>query len=131
MMSRKHYVEGFTLIEVISSIVVIALSVLALLRMFSVLAEALSYRQHAVMASNLVQRKMEEVKCIKKNDFNASVTDSSGSSYSGYPDYTLFVWEANQYLTHDYLKRIDVTVEWGHSSGKTSSETISTVVANY
>jgi len=131
MITKNRHLNGFTLVEVISSIVVMALSVLALMRLFSILAESVAYRQHSVMASNLAQRKMEEVKAIKKNDFNATVIDLAGSSYSGFPQYTLYVWEAPNYLTFAYLKRIDVTVSWGHSSGGTSSETISTVIADY
>ena len=127
---RKMLPQGFTLIEVMSAMVIIAVAILALMRMFAVLTHTLSYREHAIIASSLAQRKMEEVRAIKKNNFEASVNDP-GSTYAGYEDYMLYVSETPSWKGFSYLKKIDVQVKWPYPGGGTSSETISTLVASY
>jgi len=105
--------------------VIISVAILALMRMFAVLTHTIAYRQQVIMASGLAQRKMEEILAIKKSNFEAFITDNLGSSYTGYEDYVLYVYETPNWKGFNELKKIDVVIKWPYPGGGTSSETIS------
>ncbi len=122
----KNHKQGFTLIEVVASLVIVGIALVAILRMFSFGSRSNISNQDRVIACNLLQRKVEEIKC---KDFSTDVTES-GISYTNFSDYTLNVSQITPYNANSYLKRVDVDVNWANPLGS-QSETMSTLVADY
>ena len=121
--------RGFTLVEVAASMVFIGITLVAILKMVSMANLSQSYKKDSLIASNLLQRKMEEIRSIKKNNFSAVVADAVGSAYAGYPGYILYVAESTNWKGNGYLTKIDVSIKWpGTNSPR---ETVSAVLANY
>ena len=122
--------RGFTLIEVITSMVIIGISLVALMQVYTLTTRTQYYRVSSVVISNLLQKKMEEVLAVKGNDFSTGVEDSIGSYYTGYPDVKLTVHETSNWKSNPFLARIDVSAEWPSPQGSNFTETVSALVAD-
>jgi len=119
--------KGFTLVEVIASLIIVSVSMLSVMRFYRLLNLNHLVRYHSVIGGNLLQRKMEEIISEKRTDFDETIVDTSGTAYIGYPDYIFevreFPWKANP-----YLKMIEVKGIWPFPGGGTTEKTIRTVV---
>ena len=119
--------RGFTLIEVVSSIIIIGLALVATLSMFSIGSRSNALIQQKVIAYNLLQRKLEEA---STKPFSTDVGESS-VTYSGYSDYSLDLTQTDSYLSNSKLKRLVASISWTNPYGKSQTETISMLVADY
>ena len=113
-MTKKITIKGFTLLEVMIAVALIAIALVTLLGSQS---QSVSYANSAkfeTMAALLAQSKMSE---ILIQDAGALSGDSGdfGDDYQGY------AWEATVSdvsiagldTISEYLKQIDITVTWG------------------
>ena len=109
--------RGFTLLEVMVAVAIIAIALTALLGSQS---QSVSYANSAkfeTMAALLAQKKMSEMVIQDP----ASLTSANGDFGDDYPGYT---WEATVSDVSlegaedilKYLKQIDLTVAWGGQS---------------
>ena len=114
MMLKILHNRGFTLLEVMIAVALIAISLTTLL---GSQAQSVSYANSAkfeTMAALLAQSKMSEI-TIQHADSLSSDSGNFGDDYPGY------AWEATvsdvsiegMDTISNYLKQIDLTVTWG------------------
>lgn len=106
--------SGFTLLEVMIAVALIAVALTALLGSQSQSVSFANSAKFETMAAMLAQSKMSEM-TIQDSNSLASDSGNFGDDYPGY------AWEATVSdislegieTVSDYLKQIDVTVTWG------------------
>jgi general secretion pathway protein I len=106
--------KGFTLLEVMVAVALIAIALTALLGSQSQSVSFANSAKFETMAALLAQSKMSEILLQKPED----LTNDSGDFGDDYPGY---VWESEisdvsipgEEALSDYLKQIDLTVTWG------------------
>ncbi len=99
---------GFSLVEVLISIVVFAIGLLAIGAMQITSVKTISFSNHVTGATLLAQTKLEELKRLPYGDFNLSGGEHQEGSLSG----SIF---SRKYAVEDVtstMKVITVTVEW-------------------
>ena len=106
--------KGFTLLEVIIAVAIIAIALTTLLGSQSQSVSFANSAKFETMAALLAQSKMSEVE-IQEKDALASGSGDFGDDYPGYAwEVTvsdIFIGEA--FNLSDYLKQVDLTVTWG------------------
>ena len=113
-MTKKNTNKGFTLLEVMIAVALIAVALVTLLGSQS---QSVSYANSAkfeTMAALLAQSKMSEI-LIQDADSLSNDSGDFGDEYLGY------AWEATVSdvsiegldTISEYLKQIDLTVTWG------------------
>jgi general secretion pathway protein I len=106
--------KGFTLLEVMIAVALIAIALTTLLGSQSQSVSFANSAKFETMAALLAQSKMSEVNMQKAG----TLTSDSGDFGEDYPGYT---WEVNVSeiaipgidTISDYLKQIDLEVTWG------------------
>ena len=106
--------KGFTLLEVMIAVALIAIALTTLLGSQSQSVSFANSAKFETMAALLAQSKMSEVTMQK----SGALTDDSGDFGDDYPGYA---WEVNVSdiaipgidNISDYLKQIDLVVTWG------------------
>jgi len=119
--------QGFSLFEVLASFVIVGVALVGVMKMFSMASTVGVFKKDAIMVSNLMQRKIEEIKCKK---FSVDVSES-GTVYAGFPSHSFDVTQTINYLSNPFLKRVSVTVLWNDPSGIVQQETIPFFVADH
>ena len=97
--------KGFTLIEVLVSLVILAVSLLALAGLMTTTTKNNAFGGHLTEAATLAQDKLEEFRAIKWDDVltnSDSVTGSTGITYTR-------SWEIGG---TNPLKEIVITINW-------------------
>jgi len=129
-MSRR----GFTLIEVVAAIVIIALGLIPVLETFVMGSKVANLRKDKTAVVFLLQRIMEEVKV---RGFNTSV-DSTGAC-SSLPECTgacadlkscTYTITKVDYDLALQLKQIDVSVSWSPTGWAPQTEKVVTLITN-
>jgi len=119
---------AFTLVEVVASVLLVGLAIVASLRLFIMLMQLQGNNQSKFIAANLLQAKMEE---IKARGFGVDVSES-GTSYNDYEDYRFDVIEENPYSETSaeglQLKKVIVTLDWDTPQG-TQTKSLCTLIA--
>jgi general secretion pathway protein I len=106
--------KGFTLLEVMIAVAIIAIALTTLLGSQSQSVSFANSAKFETMAALLAQSKMSELVTLGKNRLNSDSGDF-GDDYPG------FTWEVTvSDITigdianiSDYLKQVDLTVTWG------------------
>jgi general secretion pathway protein I len=114
MMLKILHNRGFTLLEVMIAVALIAIALVTLLGSQSQSVSFANSAKFETMAALLAQSKMSEI-TIQDAD---SLSSDSGSFGEDYPGYS---WEATVSdvsiegveAISEYLKQIDLTVTWG------------------
>ena len=106
--------KGFTLLEVIIAVAIIAIALTTLLGSQSQSVSFANSAKFETMAALLAQSKMSEI-VIQEAD---SLSSDSGDFGDDYPGYAWDITVSNISLEvgdaiSDYLKQIDLTVTWG------------------
>ncbi len=114
--------NGFTLLEILITIIILTVGVIALVSAFSSGIFAFTDVENVDLALNIAQAKMEE---IKDTDF-ASLTDSGPAADADFSNFNTTVDIAEG----DNPMQVDVTVSW-NAKGRQPSVTLTTLVANY
>ena len=106
--------KGFTLLEVMIAVALIAIALTTLLGSQSQSVSFANSAKFETMAALLAQSKMSEITVQEPNE----LTNDSGDFSDDYPGYA---WEVNvsdivipgMDNISDYLKQVDLTVTWG------------------
>lgn len=130
---------GFTLIEIVLTVVVISIGMLGVMALFESATKGALQADLNVVAVNLIHEKMEQIVVDKVYNGYASIDsgDYPTEGFSG--DFSLYSRNTNitEVSSADFTteqigsgyKRIDVTVSWG--SGPAASLTIPTILSDY
>ena len=113
-MTKKLSNKGFTLLEVMVAVALIAIALTTLLSSQSQSVYFANSAKFETMAALLAQSKMSEIELRQKD----TLGDDSGDFGDDYPGYA---WEVTLsdvsigevFDLSDYLKQIDLTVNWG------------------
>ena len=114
MISKISHDKGFTLLEVMIAVALIAIALTTLLGSQSQSVSFANSAKFETMAALLAQSKMSEI-TMQEAD---SLSNDSGDFGDDYPGYA---WEATVSdisiegvdSISDYLKQVDLTVSWG------------------
>ncbi len=113
--------SGFTLLEVLATVIFFTLAFVTLMQVFSAGMRAATDVESEDLALNIAQAKMEELR-----DASFAGLASSGPTADGnFPSYNVTVS-----VTGTDPKQIDVTVDWNVQGGSTNV-VLSTLRANY
>ncbi len=113
--SRKQH-AGFTLLEVMVAMAIMAITLMAVLDSQSMSISLAGEAKFSTSASFLAQKKMAEMEIIKAKD----LASDSGDFGDNYPNYSWELtvgdptFEAPENVTN-HLKQIDLTVTWGEN----------------
>ncbi len=102
-MGRKG--AGFTLVEVLTAVTILAVSLLAIISAFPVAYEDIAYGGNVSQAIALAQQQLE---VLKAGAFPPATGSRSASPYA----VTWTVTSVGYGTTPDDLRRVDVTVTW-------------------
>ena len=114
--------RGFTLLEVLISIVILTIGVVSIIWAFNTGMFASTDIENVDLALNLAQERMEYIK-----DTGYAFTGDTKASVSGF---SAFQRQATVTMLQPNLKQIDVTVYW-QMKGSETSITLTTYIANY
>lgn len=114
--------SGFTLLEILITLVILTVGVISLVWMFSTGMFASTDIENVDLALNIAQAKMEEV----KDTAFASLADSGPTADANFSNFDVTVNVAEG----DDPMQVDVTVEWDIKGG-TTSVVLTTLVADY
>lgn len=111
--------KGFTLLEVMIAVAVIAIALTTLLGSLSQSVSFANSAKFETMAALLAQSKMSEITVESK----AAPASDSGNFGDDYPGYAWEVAVSDVFIEgidniSDYLKQLDLTVTWGVYSYK-------------
>jgi prepilin-type N-terminal cleavage/methylation domain-containing protein len=123
----KSVKKGFTLIEVICSMFILGLALVALQQMVSTGFKTSTIIEDRLIAYNLLERKMESLHGIPF----ASLADESRGYLSDFTDYEMEVDVTNPIDGDSNLTEIQITIYWTSALNQEISETVSTYRANY
>ena len=119
-----RYKGGFTLLEVLFAIAILAFGLLSIMQIFPVGLKASKISQDVTTATFLAQQKIEELKSIKYSD----IGNGSGTFEEPYSE---FDWE--QKVSEEisgWLKNLTVRVSWDRY-GKTRNVKLTTLLTDY
>ncbi|MEA3347345.1 MAG: prepilin-type N-terminal cleavage/methylation domain-containing protein [Candidatus Auribacterota bacterium] len=97
--------SGFTLLEILLTIVLFSAGVAALIQVFGMGMFAAEDTQHTLVATNLAREKLEEIK-------NKAYADISGEAKAQLSAFTFFQRELTVSTPQTGLKLITVNVYW-------------------
>lgn len=118
-MSKRH---GFTLLEVLISLIILSVGIIAIVRALSTGVFTFSNAENINLALNIAQAKMEEI----KNTAYAGISDSSPTSDPVFPRFSVRVNVTEAAVPLE----VEVLVNW-NEKGTTDSVSLKTLVANY
>jgi general secretion pathway protein I len=113
-MTKNLSAKGFTLLEVMVAVALIAIALTTLLVSQSQSVSFANSAKFETMAALLAQSKMSEIE-MQEKDIPANDSGDFGDDYPGY------AWEVTVsniiiggvFDISDYLKQVDLTVTWG------------------
>ncbi len=97
--------DGFTLLEVLLTIVIFSSGIAALIQVFGMGMFAAEDTQHTLVATNLAREKLEEIK-------NKAYTDINGEAKAQLPTFSFFQRELTVSTPQAGLKLITVNIYW-------------------
>ena len=103
-MKKLSQDNGFTIIEVLVSVIILTLSLLMLLNMAMIALDGNDWSNQATRSTQLIQQKLEELRTSK--DF-VDGTDSVNSIQRS--------WTVSAPSSH--LRRVDITASWRNRRG--------------
>ena len=104
-MQKLSQNNGFTLLEVMVSMVILTLSLLLLLNMAMIAMEGNDWSNNATASSQLIQEKLEELRTNMDLETGSDVVDGIERS-----------WTVTTVANH--LKRVDITATWYNRRGE-------------
>lgn len=121
---KRKFLRGFTLIEIVISLAILAVGLLALLALFPVGFDAAKRSANITQAAIFAQQKMEE---IKKDGF-----PETGTTKGNFTDDPRFSWTLNVIDVEPigYLRKVTLTITWTHRNKERSEEFI-TYIAKF
>ena len=114
-MRKVRNQEGFTLLEVMVSMVILSLSLLLLLNMSMIAMEGNDWSNNATASTQLLQEKLEQLR-----------TDMNLTSGSDSVNNIARNWTVSTVANH--LRRVDITASWLSQRGDTLSNSMTAYV---
>ena len=111
-----HTCLGFSLLEVLLSVALLAGGVVALMELFQMAQAGTTDAESALTAMHLSQRRLEELRNVAYSSL-ASESKATISSPSGFSQFSREVTVTTPYTN---LKQLVVTVYWTTTNGETS-----------
>ena len=109
--------EGFTLLEVMISLLIIATSFVVLLHSRNQSIVAADYARSVTIATLLASEKMGEME--------QGGVSSSGDNSGGFEDYPGYFWHSTVSDTaYEHMKEVKVEISWGGGAGKRSVDLV-------
>ena len=129
--------QGFTLIELLIAIILIAGGLMVLMDVISIAIFADSDLEYSLIALNLANEKLEELKDDGYSHANLNTGTHTESSISGFDfvdqrQWTVGYIDANldSSVSDTGLKDVTVEVQWTQKGG-TQSVAVETIIADY
>ena len=119
MKRTRHNLKGFTLIEVLATMVLMAIVLPVTMQALSVSLAAASSARHTTEASGLAQAKLNEL--ISTGQMNATSNGDFGTDHPGYR------WEIGSAARDYNLTEVTIRVLW-LERGQEKQLTVSTLV---
>lgn len=120
---------GFTILEAMIAVVILAVALLALLRVMPVGIKGSKLAEETTIATMLAQRKIEETRA---GTFPAAGTTTGNFTTEGYPNFE-YIRDVTIVTPTTYLREVTVSIYW--PAGKPAAEQrvvgFTTNVANY
>ncbi len=117
--------KGFTLIEVLVGIVILAIISVACFTTVSLLTRSTEFSHKNIIAANFMQKSMEEVRRVAQTNFddlNSCAFPAGGTPTSDacgfqvtqtqFPGYTRTLAVTDEYATSKELKRVRIAINW-------------------
>lgn len=120
--NRNHVPKGFTLLEVLITVIILTVGIVAILWAFSAGMYATTDIENVDLALNIAQAKMEEI----KNTPFANLQDSGPGADPNFANFNVTVNVAEG----QNPMQADVTVAWQVKGGQTSIS-LTTLITNY
>ncbi|MDD5434104.1 MAG: type II secretion system minor pseudopilin GspI [Nitrospira sp.] len=118
-----HYsslTDGFTLLEVMIALLIIATSFVVLLHSRNQSILAADYARRMTIATLLASEKMGEME--------QGGVSSSGDNSGGFEDYPGFSWQSTVSDTaYEHMKEVKVEISWGDGAGRRSIDLVNYV----
>lgn len=114
---------GFTLLEIIITVVLIVIGITAITKSFNKGLEAYTDVENIDLALNIAQAKMEEI----KNTAFGDLRDAAPARDNDFPSFTVGTEVTDK---TEGLRQVEVTVSWQVIGGPTSIK-ITTLAADY
>lgn len=118
---RKKNNSGFTLLEVMVALLIIATSFIVLLHSRNQSVIAADYARHMTIATLLASEKMGEIDHGESLD----AVEDAGNFGEEYPEYTWLTTVSD--TAYEHVKEIRVVVSWGEGKGQRSVELVNYV----
>ena len=119
--TKTRHSQGFTLLEIILTILLLILGVIALSQAMSTGMLASTDAENVDLALNIAQTKMETI----KNTAFSGIASNGPTADANFPNFSTTVT-----VTGTDPKQVDVTVAWNVQGGSTNVG-LTTLVANY
>lgn len=126
--------RGFTLIEILVTIVIVGLVMLALSKVIMVNYDLSHLAMQTREASEALKNKMVEIKSIDSitiaqggNWSYEDIADGTATINDTYGNYTLN-WSVTSHSTPTDYKAIDITATWQDGNGTSQSKTLSSII---
>jgi len=107
--------DGFSILEVMVSIVILSLSLVLLLNMAMVALDANNWSNQATMSTQLIQEKLEEL----RTGFN--IDDGADTVYN-----ITRTWTVDSINQH--LRRVNINASWTNNRGDVLQNTMQTYI---
>ncbi len=114
-MKKMKNEEGFTILEVLVSMIILTLSLLILLNMAMLALENNDWSNKATSSTQLIQDKLEELRTDK-------VLASGADSLNGISR----TWTVTKVASH--LRKVDMLATWENQQGKTLQNSMSAYI---
>ena len=105
-MKKLRKEEGFTILEVMVSMIILTLSLLLLLNMAMLALEGNDWSNKATASTQLIQEKLEELRTDKNLDDGSDTLNGIARE-----------WKVSTVANH--LRRVDIVASWQNQEGNT------------
>jgi prepilin-type N-terminal cleavage/methylation domain-containing protein len=129
-MRRRREETGFSLLEVMVAVIVLAFGLLAIMHLFPVGLRASKISQDTTVASFLAQTKIEELKNTGWAQLSIGSTTEDYGEITGYPGFKRLTTVQDVETTDPGLKRITVEVFYKPHGAERSIKLV-TLFTNY
>ena len=125
---RIYSSQGFTLLEVLITMVILSIVLLGFAAMTLGTIRGLAYSDHLTTATNLARKQMEE---IKQAAYGGVISKNYPEDYVRIVDYEMFDWKATIEPGPDNTKTVTVDVRWYNDAGATRTVSLSTLIVQW
>ena len=128
---RRSNLNGFSLIELMVAVVILALAIFGIFQAFSTSFQGMADARDRTVATNLAQEKIEGIKNIPFADINTYITDNNGTTVISGKEFTINIVSVNyEEEADDNLKRVTTKISWSDRNGNSKEVVTETLIYN-